>query len=210
MSLGCVRVFHVDVRGKSDRLTRSYRTTKPILDFAWKFLSSRCPEPSVDVVQPDMASMGDGPTPRFYQARDLDEQIRIAAKEIADEVRLGVPASAYLVLISDGVLVKNVISKLRNYSDGAISIPGDGLNPASVRVCSLDKATGLEAHTVYVLGVSDLLDEEGNPTRSDEERQALREYNGKRLYMAFTRAAKVLRIGWSGAVLAELGVCRKT
>lgn len=194
----------LDVRGKSDRLTRSYRTTKPILDFAWSFLTSRCPVLGEDVVQPDMANMGDGPAPRFYQARDLDEQIRIAAKEIADEVRLGVPASAYLVLISDGILVKNVINKLRNYSDGAISIAGDGLNPASVRVCSLDKATGLEGHTVYVLGASDLLDEEGNLMRSEEDRQALREYNGKRLYMAFTRAAKVLRIGWSGATRLPL------
>lgn len=193
----------LDVRGKSDRLTRSYRTTKPILEFAWNFLSSRCSDLGDDVVQPDMLSMGDGPAPRVYQARDLDEQIRTAAKEIADEVRLGVPASAYLVLISDGLLVKNVIGKLRNYSDGAISIPGDGLNPASVRVCSLDKATGLEAHTVYVLGASDLLDEEGNSTRSEEDRQALRENNGKRLYMAFTRAAKVLRIGWSAKMRFE-------
>lgn len=190
----------LDVRGKSDRLTRSYRTTKPILEYAWGFLASRCPELGEDVVLPDMASMVEGPEPRVYQARDLDEQIRIAAKEIAEEVKLGVPASAYLVLISDGLLVKNVVSKLRNYSDGVISITGDGLDPTSVRVCSLDKATGLEAHTVYVLGASDLLDGEGDPTRSEEDSTALREQNGKRLYMAFTRAARVLRIGWSGSV----------
>jgi hypothetical protein len=196
----------LDVRGKSDRLTRSYRTTKPILEFAWGFLASRCPELGEDVVQPDMASMVDGPEPRIYTARDLDEQIRIAAKEIAEEIKLGVPASAYLVLISDGLLLKNVISRLRIYSDGVISITGDGLDPTSARVCSLDKATGLEAHTVYVLGASDLLDGEGDPTRSEEDSLALRERNGKRLYMAFTRAASVLRIGWCGAVPVELGV----
>lgn len=123
------------------------------------------------------------PEPRIYQARDLDEQIRIAAKEIAEEIKLGVPASAYLVLISDGLLVKNVISRLRNYSDGVISITGDDLDPTSVRVCSLDKATGLEAHTVYVLGASDLIDGEGDPTRSEDDRLALRERNGRRLYM---------------------------
>jgi hypothetical protein len=111
---------------------------------------------------------------------------------------------AYLVLINDGLLVKNVISKLRNYSDGVISITGEGLDPASVRVCSLDKATGLEAHTVYVLGASDLLDGEGDPTRSEDDLLALREHNGKRLYMAFTRAARVLRIGWSGVVPQSL------
>ena len=59
----------------------------------------------------------------------------------------------------------------------------------------MEKATGLEAAVVYIIGASVLLETEGHPDLSEEDLLALREQTGKRLYMAMTRAAHVLRLG---------------
>jgi superfamily I DNA/RNA helicase len=65
-------------------------------------------------------------------------------------------------------------------------------------VTTLNAATGLEAAVVILLGMSHLLESEGDLRLSEDERRELRRDHTRMLYMGFTRAGQrlvVLRTG---------------
>ncbi|MCB9497447.1 MAG: DEAD/DEAH box helicase [Fibrobacteria bacterium] len=191
------RTAGIHVRGHSDRLSRSYRTTRAIMEFAWSFLVERVPEASEDTVFPDLSRMDDGQAPVVLQALDLDAQIRRCAHEIEEALGEGFRPRDFLVLTGDPHGIENLGRILHMH--GVPVGKADSLGEEdAVRLCSLDTATGLEAPVVYVLGVSQILEAESNPLLDPEDREILRERDARRLYMAFTRAGCVLRIGWSG------------
>jgi hypothetical protein len=148
--------------------------------------------------------MGEGPKPRIFVTPDIETQIRVAVDEIEREVKLGAATSSFLVLVADPIIIPRVVNLLSSRLGGKVAVAEEATDPTSIRVCSLEKATGLEAAVVYVIGASTMFEAEGHPELTEEELQALREQNGKRLYMAMTRAANVLRMGWIGDVPEEL------
>lgn len=66
--------------------------------------------------------------------------------------------------------------------------PGQG----SLAVTTLNAATGLEAPVVMLLGMDRLLETEGDPRLSEDERNDLRRDHTRLLYMGFTRAGQRL------------------
>ena len=193
-----------EVRGRTDRLTHSYRMTRETMECAWTFLAGRVLEAGEDAVPPEISRMGEGPKPRIFVTPDIETQIRVAVDEIEREVKLGAATSSFLVLVADPIMIPRVVNLLSSRLGGKVAVAEEATDPTSIRVCSLEKATGLEAAVVYVIGASTMLEAEGHPELTEEELQALREQNGKRLYMAMTRAANVLRMGWIGDVPEEL------
>lgn len=185
----------LEVRGRTDRLSRSYRSTRQILKFAWDFLGARKLELDDDSVVPDLERLPEGPEPRLVPLQDPDGEIRWMAAEVAEDAARGVSPSASLVILTDPVLVGRAREALQ--SRGIRSdLAEDPFHADACRVTTIEKATGLEAPIVYVLGATELLEAEDNPETDDEDSAILRERNARRLYMAFTRAGQSLRIGW--------------
>jgi len=195
----------LEVRGRTDKLKLSYRTTRQILSMAWKFLSSHAQLDAEESVVPDISSMRDGAPPELLEAKDFEGEVRLAAASITAHLRKGVSPRSILVLVADGEFKWMVQKKLAELTMTLVQF-ADEAAPDALRVCSLDAATGLEAPLVYLLGASHVLEAEGNPTLSAEELEDLRDRNGRRLYMGFTRAGVHLYIGWTGAVPRELQI----
>jgi hypothetical protein len=193
----------LSVRGRTDKLARSYRTTRSILEFAWNFLQRRAPEIAEETALPDLTRMDQGVAPALILESDLAGQIRACVKEIASELHDGLRASDYLVLVLDVHTETMVGNLLLGHNVHAVRAEAAGDQDA-VRVCTLERATGLEAPIVYLLGVSQLLEAEDNPLLEVEVREALCIRHARQLYMGFTRAGCELRIGWSGSVPDEL------
>jgi hypothetical protein len=193
----------LSVRGRTDKLARSYRTTRSILEFAWGFLQRRAPEIAEETVLPDLTRMDQGHAPTLIRESDLAGQIRACVKKISSEISKGLRASDFLVLVVDFPSETMVGNLLLGHSVNAVRAEDAG-DQNAVRVCTLERATGLEAPIVYLLGVSQLLEAEGNPLLDAEVREALCLRHARQLYMGFTRAGCDLRIGWSGPVPDEL------
>ena len=192
----------LEVRGRTDRIEKSYRTTRQILSMAWRFLSSHAVL-EAEAVVPNTSAMKEGPHPEFLEAADLEGEVRKAAVSIGEHLQRGLTAGMILVLVAEGERRKFVRERLQKLTGAPVHFAEEPRSDA-IRVCGLDAATGLEAPIVYVLGASHLLEAEGNPTLTEEERQELRDHNGRRLYMGFTRAGSQLFVGWSGKVPEEL------
>lgn len=193
----------LSVRGRTDKLNRSYRTTRSILEFAWGFLQRRAPELAEETVLPDLTRMDQGEAPVLILESDLAGQIRSCVQEIAMAIGEGFRASDFLVLVVDFPSETLAGNLLLGHKVKAVHAEDAGDQDA-VRVCTLERATGLEAPIVYLLGVSQLLEAEGNPLLDLEAREALGIRHARQLYMGFTRAGCSLRIGWSGSIPDEL------
>jgi superfamily I DNA/RNA helicase len=185
----------IDIRGRSHNLTVCYRTTREILEFASSFYKNRLPEYDAEVFLPEKSvldSMIEGEPPCIQiigAPREGRATLMKAVKKLVENE--GVNAEDILILHVDGLAVQDLVQFLRNKMKN-ISIVDlknqDTSTVTGVRICSLEAATGLEAPIVMVFGIDSLLQKEGDPHMSAEERNSLVRANTKRLYMAFTRA----------------------
>jgi len=195
----------LDVRGRSTRLRRSYRNTRPILTLAAELYRSRMKdEEEADLNLPDeaeLASAEPGEEPRVVPLTSRQDEVGRVINELKDYLTEGGDPEAVLVLVASGQRTAGVYDELARALGG--HRVGDARKAAvtrAVRVCSIDAATGLEAPIVFLIGGAELLEKEDDLQMSPEQRAELRRDNTRRLYMAFTRAGARLFITWVGPV----------
>jgi superfamily I DNA/RNA helicase len=188
----------LDVRGYSARLLRCYRNTREILAFAIAFYRSRMPdeeEEEINLPGPgELALLPSGPAPQFLYVDSSQTELARVAHEIASALRAGANPEHFLVLQSDAGLVAPFIQILSELVGRPVA---RDLRTASycaetVRVSSLNAATGLECPVVFFCGLDGLLEKEG-PQETDERSELVRD-NTRRVYMGLTRASQKLVI----------------
>ena len=193
----------IDLRGRSTRLRRSYRNTREILSLATDFYRSRLNnEEEAELNLPDGAELltaETGERPRVISLTSRqDESLRVI-NEITEFLRGGGNPEAILVLVASGRRTGPIHDELaRVLGEHRVADARYTAKPGSVRVCSIDGATGLEASIVFLIGGAELLEKEGDLQLSAEQREELRRDNTRRLYMGFTRAGAKLVITWVG------------
>lgn len=193
----------LDIRGRSTRLRRSYRNTRPILTLAAEFYRSRMgEEEETDLNLPDaaeLASAEPGEEPRIVPLTSRQDEASRVINELKDYLAEGGDPEAVLVLVASGQRTSGVHAELvRALGAHRVSDARNATTTPSVRVCSIDAATGLEAPIVFVIGASELLEREEDLQLAPDQRVELRRDNTRRLYMAFTRAGQRLVITWVG------------
>ncbi|MEJ2709645.1 MAG: AAA family ATPase [Anaerolineales bacterium] len=196
-----------EVRGRSDRLRRSYRTTLEILNFATLFYRSRIPKDAddEDILAPDLFSLPNGPFPLLIPLSSSQDEIARLANEVAALAKQGVPLRDLLVLHAGWQGVKALIAAIRarlgpNAAwDPKMQYPGD-----YVRVTTLNAGTGLEAPIVFLAGLHELFEREHSLRLSDAEREALILENTRKIYMAATRAGQRLVFTYVGKLPKDL------
>lgn len=195
----------LDLRGRSTRLRRSYRNTRPILTLAAAFYRSRMPdEDETDLNLPDEAELASaelGEEPRVVLLTSRQDEVGRVINELKDYLAAGGDPEAVLVLVASGQRTGGVHDELAR-ALGAQWV-GDARKAAvtrAVKVCSIDAATGLEAPIVFLIGGAELLEREDDLQLVSEQREELRRDNTRRLYMAITRAGQRLFITWVGPV----------
>jgi superfamily I DNA/RNA helicase len=191
----------LEVRGRSHRLDRSYRTTRQILDFAIYLYRSRVPLDEEDIVVPNLLDMPDGVLPVILPMTSPQDEITRVVNEINELVQAKVPKGQILVIHSDWTGVDAIIDRLNTVlgADSAVD-PKDEHHGDQIRVCTLNAVTGLESPIVFLVGLHLLYEHEQSLRISDEERVELVRDNTRKIYMAITRAGQRVVITYSGEI----------
>ena len=198
-------VTGLDMRGRSHRLKRSYRTTRSILDCALTFYRQRLPEDEEELVTPDLSSMPPGKPPFLIRLDSpQDERIRIV-NEIARALDQGMQRSHILVLSTSWRGVETLVGALnQRFGAGTACDPKDTYPGDFIRVTTINAATGLESPIVFVAGTHEMFEMEKSLRMNVEERANLVRENTRKLYMAFTRAGQRLILTHRGELPASL------
>jgi superfamily I DNA/RNA helicase len=189
----------LEVRGRVHRLTKSYRTTREILDFATLLYRRRLPQEDEDVVIPDVDHMPHGVLPVIIPLTSEQDEVTRVINEIRQLHQNGVPWREILVIHASREETSHITKRLNRVfgMDTAVD-PGQDNPQNQIRVCSLNAATGLESPIVFLMGIHDLYEMEQSIRLSDEERADLIRDNTRKLYMAITRAGQRLVITYVG------------
>jgi superfamily I DNA/RNA helicase len=205
---GSWRSLGFEVRGRSDHLRRSYRTTLEILNFATLFYRNRIPSEGddEDILAPDLYAMPNGAFPLLIPLTSPQDEVTRLANEVAALAKQGVPLRDLLVLHAGWQGVKALIAAIRaRLGPNAAWDPKEQYPGNYVRVTTLNAGTGLEAPIVFLAGLHELFEREQSLRLSDEEREALILENTRKIYMAATRAGQRLVLTYVGELPRDLG-----
>ena len=196
----------LEVRGRSHRLARSYRTTRRILDFATLLYRTRVPNDDEDIVAPDLREMPEGVVPVVIPLTSpQDEHTRIL-NEVQRLVEAGVPWRDILIIHAEGEGVEHLVGRLNGaLGAGAARDPKEPGKRDQIRVCTLNAVAGLESPIVFLAGLKALQEEEQSLRVSDEDREELIRDNTRKIYMAITRAGQRVVITYCGELPDWLG-----
>jgi superfamily I DNA/RNA helicase len=190
----------VQAQGRSRRLSRNYRNTKQIVEFAWQVgqsLSADQGETEAHVRLVPTKAARTGPVPVYQNCKTLARERALVARLVAGYKALGLAERDIAVLYprKEGDRIDALCRTLRescavawiaNDTDpkgGVRALPRPG-----VRLLTIHAAKGLEFPAVIVAAVDQL----PNPLDPDEVR------DGNLLYVALTRATDHLALCWVG------------
>ncbi|EGH02051.1 MULTISPECIES: 3'-5' exonuclease [Pseudomonas syringae group] len=185
----------LDVAGKTKKLRKSYRTTQAILSAANQMLAGITQTDPDDYLQPDFEGMDAGTPPLFVLSPSSQDAVAQASNEIADhQQRFELALSGMLLLYGKGadktLLIKTL--KARFGTDRIWDMNDKNSMPThdeSLRIATVESATGLEANVVFLVGLEKLL---GRTVQSGSITEDEIEQNARKLYMAMTRAGQRL------------------
>ena len=199
--------YGIQVRGRSRRLTRNYRTTRQNLDLAFGILDPGAYEDMEGRVEEHRyVSPRSGPEPLLIHASDRDQEIKKAGalldwwlKEDRDAGEQSAPETI-AVLVRDRYQRDAVVTGLAQQGIEVRPVDREAVGRGRPVVMTMHRAKGLEFRKVLLFDVS-----EGSIPRSlrdqryseaDRTDALLRERS--LLYVAATRARDQLAISWSG------------
>lgn len=191
----------LEVRGRSHRLKKSYRTTREILDFATLLYRTRLPaaRDDDDIELPDLREMPGGVFPQIIPLTSEQDETTRVVNEIEQLVQQGVPKRHLLVIHVDWRGQEHLLQRLQlKLGEAAVVDPKNAAGVDAVRVCTLNAVTGLESPIVFIVGAHQLFEEEQSIRLSDDERLELIRDNTRKLYMALTRAGQRVVMTYAG------------
>jgi superfamily I DNA/RNA helicase len=183
----------LDVRNRSVRLERPYRSTRAILEFARDFYHQRLPDDDepLNLPAPEwLETLEPGVPPRLNPGGPPQDQLRLLESDLRMLQSQGTPTGHILVLVAGRRLhAKAVVEHLdtRLGKETATFAKDDHASTDSITVAHLMAATGLERPIVFLLGIDDLLAEENNPLLTTEEATELRQTITRQIYVGITR-----------------------
>ncbi|GAA1023146.1 MULTISPECIES: 3'-5' exonuclease [Amycolatopsis] len=197
--------YGIETRGRSQRLTLNYRTTRQVLGYATRLLAG------VDYI--DLADEDDstefyrsllvGPEPITHASQTWQEEKNFIVETVRrwlDEHQNQSPG-AFAVLVHQVDLRDKLVRELRSAGVPAAVLEPDGTVEASgVQVATMHRAKGTEFARCVVAGVSeDMLPPRWRLAEVDEEqREEIIARDRNLLYVACTRPRDQLVITWTG------------
>jgi superfamily I DNA/RNA helicase len=188
----------LNVRGRTKKLSYSYRTTIEILSAA-NALLELLKENSEDYLKPDFEKMEHGNKPKVIYSRTLQDEIQRFLNELKFCIQYGdIPLHQIMILCSDSYSpwgLKKMIEghvgagSVANYMDKADieNLTGDKMKLVTINSC-----TGMESGMTFVLGAGDLLNKHRNLDLLEDEKDIVRSESYRKLYVAMTRAGQRL------------------
>lgn len=193
----------VNIRGRSSRLTLSYRTTRQILATALEIMSGEVYD-DLDGGTEDLAgyrSLLRGARPRFRGTAGWAEELDLIAEQLAD---WGTPQDGSVaVCVPTRELANDVAARLAADGVDAVEIGPDGPKRSDgVHLGTMHRFKGLEYQRMIIAAVMDGYMPRGmiNRYRDTDPRKYQRERQRDRslLFVAATRARDELAVFWHG------------
>jgi superfamily I DNA/RNA helicase len=197
----------LDVRGKAQRLEKSYRTTREILSAATLLYRTRLPDDDEKLLSADglIGDMVGGAAPVVLPLTSEQDETTRVVNEIKALLDKGAQLGNVLVIHADWSGVERLLERLRQEFGPAAAMDAKTRSRGDfIRVCTLNAVTGLESPIVFVIGVHALYEEEQSLRLSDDERADLIRDNTRKLYMAITRAGQRLVLTYVGELPESL------
>jgi superfamily I DNA/RNA helicase len=186
----------IDLRNRTFRLQKNYRSNPLILKVADEFRFNRIPD-ETDHMLADK-SCNDIPTSdciaptllHFHNKKD--EQNRLLS-EIHKLLQKGTAPQDILILDAANFNVRSLLQIIKNTLGKPACILTDPYwNEDALRICELEAATGIESPIVFITGLQALFDKENSKEIGDCKLHALLVENTRKLYMGMTRASEKL------------------
>ena len=197
----------LSVQGRSRRLERSHRSTRGVMDFAWKAWNARSPD-EADAVVPQLDGMRDGPPPEWRRFPSSRDESAWVVEQIALLLENGGDPADVLVLHEDWSAARDLRERLvERLGDGVAVDAREGAAGGAVRVCTLNAATGLESPVVFLVGAQRIFEREGSPDLDTEGRLQARDEATRKFHMAVTRAGSRLVVTSAGQMPDEVAKC---
>lgn len=193
----------INIRGRSAKLTLSYRTTREILGDALRILEGADFD-DLDGSTDDLAgyrSVLHGGRPSLQSADSWDKELDLIVEQV--QAWHDVPRESVAVCVPTNEKVDEVVARLGRRGIMATKITGDGVRGAEgVHVGTMYRFKGLEYRRMVIAAVSEgLVPRSAVDTweRTDRLRHR-RELQRARslLFVAATRARDALTISWNG------------
>ncbi|MGZ8940310.1 MAG: UvrD-helicase domain-containing protein [Limisphaerales bacterium] len=186
----------LNVRGRTIRLTRPYRNSRAILQYAADFYRRRLPDEDEEINLPNdeqIAQLHDGPSPETITVRALQDEVTRTCNEIRAALKAGASPADILIILSDkkGQQVDRILASLNN-GKTIVADAQKKTEANAARLCSINAMTGLEAPIVFILGATDLLQIEQSLSLAPEELKEIVRDNTRKLFTAMTRASQRL------------------
>ncbi|MEK7394297.1 MAG: UvrD-helicase domain-containing protein [Fibrobacterota bacterium] len=202
------RSLGLSVHGKSRHLDRSHRSTRPIMELAWRVWNNRCETTDSDIVVPHLDGMADGPAPVWYRFPDTRTEHAWIEDQVASFVESNGSPRHLLVLHNDWSGASDLRDRLaERIGPERVADARDSSKDSAVRVCQLNSATGLESPVVFVVGAQGIFEREGSPDLDAEGKSQARDEATRKFYMALTRAGWRLVVTSSAALPDEIASC---
>ncbi|MFI1200685.1 UvrD-helicase domain-containing protein [Streptomyces sp. NPDC020883] len=215
----------INIRGRSSKLTLSYRTTQEILDQAAKVVRAESYDDLDDGTEnlKGYHSLLRGPTPEFVACMDWEDEISQLASALkqwraeitrpTEEGTVRDPSGTMAVCVADGDMAGRVAADLqiKHGITTAILTKEGPQGGGEVHVGTMHRFKGLEYQKLAVVGASDgILPRTGlsekyattDPKRYERELKKCR----NQLFVAATRARDALRVSWHGTASPFLPV----
>lgn len=209
-------VIGLEVRNRSHRLERPYRSTRALLEFARDFYQRRLPDDDEPLNLPSpewMERIEPGQPPQVctrWSSPDL--QLAQVIQELRHLRDSGQSLENVLIIVAGRVLSdRRLVEQLnRQLGPGTAALAKHAAaTPESANVAHLMAAPGLERSIVFLLGADELIAEEHHPGLSPDERAEKVQEHTRQLYVGLTRAMDRLIIYASHpALLDALGHAR--
>lgn len=183
----------LDVRSRSHKLEKPYRSTRAILEFARDFYRSRLSEVDepLNLPAPEwLETLEPGISPILQPGGAGQDQLRRLTADLKALRQNGMPASHILILVAGRTMtVPGVLQHLNTSlgANSASSVRDDDAPVESIGVAHLMAGTGLERPVVFLLGCDDLIAAESNPLLTGEERAELIQDHTRQIYVGITR-----------------------
>lgn len=200
------RSVGLEVRGRSTRLERSYRSTPVLQAFARRFYQSRSdPDHEGEEITLPSGTGTAGSTPGLIPHHMPQDAIAWAAAEVAAGIASGLRPESFLIIHEDSRQLGSVAAAIPN----AKILDHQDAARHRVAITSLNTATGIERPIVLLLGIDRLFEKEEDPRLTPTEKNELLRDHTRKIYMAITRAGEKLLISYGsekvrGILLGEL------
>lgn len=189
-----------NVRGRTKRLSYSYRTTYEIM-VAANALIEGIEENTEDFVKPDLDRMVRGTKPQIIYSHSLqDEKTRFLNELKGCCKSEDIPLHQIMVLCSGSYSTRTIKSDIeRKLGSGTVVNCNDWKDIKAniggrIRLMSINSCTGMESGITFVIGAGELINQAKNIDLDEAEKELVYKENLRKLYVSMTRAGQRLAL----------------